>query len=250
MNYPDEFVDKIILGDCLDLMKKIPDGVVDMVLTDLPYQVTSRNSWDVIIPFEPMWELIGRVAKENAALIFTATQPFASQLIMSNPKWFKFDLIWRKNKVHGHLNAKKMPLRNHEQILVFYRKQPTYNPQKTTGHKPVNSYTHHVDSSNYGATRYGFSGGGSTERYPVSVLDFPVLNNDSPERIHPTQKPVQLFEWLIRTYTNEGEVILDPCIGSGTTFVAAKNLGRRCIGIEKNENYHKLANERIAKNPV
>jgi DNA modification methylase len=178
--YPDDFVDKIILGDCIEVMKGIPDAVVDMVLTDLPYQVTARNSWDVIIPFEPLWKEYERITKQNAAMVFTATQPFAAQLIMSNPKIFKYDLIWRKNKVHGHLNAKKMPLRNHESIMVFYRKPPSYTPQKTTGHKPVNSYTHHVDSSNYGPTKHGFSGGGSTERYPVSVLDFPVLNNDSP----------------------------------------------------------------------
>ena len=177
-----------------------------------------------------------------------AAQPFTSLLICSNPKWFKYELIWHKNKSTGFLNAKKQPLRNHESIVVFYNKQPTYNPQKTTGHKPVNSYTKHTsDGSNYGATKLGITGGGSTERYPVSVLNFSVVNNDSEEKYHPTQKPIDMCEYLIKTYSNVGDTILDNSMGSGTTGVAAKRLNRKFIGIEKDDNYYKIASDRITK---
>jgi len=155
-----EFINKVILGDCLEIMSLLPDKSIDMILCDLPYGVSSRNSWDNIIPFDILWENYRRVAKENAAIVLTATQPFASQLVMSNFAMFKYDLIWEKNKITGHLNANKMPLRSHEIILVFYDKQPAYNPQKTTGHKPANSFTVNGDNSKiYGKVKVGRTGG-------------------------------------------------------------------------------------------
>lgn len=226
-------------------MKDIPDRSIDMILCDLPYEAT-RNSWDVIIPFEPLWNHYKRIVKDNAAIVLTATQPFASQLIMSNPDWFRYDLIWEKNKSTGFLNANRMPLRKHEIVLVFYKKLPIYNPQKTTGHKPVNSFTKHTsDGCNYGATKLGIKGGGQTDRHPTSLLQFPVVNNDSDEKIHPTQKPVALFEWLIKTYTNEGMVVLDNAIGSGTTAIACMNTKRKFIGIELETKYFEKAKERV-----
>ncbi len=230
--------------DCLEGMKLLQSKSIDMILCDLPYGVT-QNKWDVVIPFNEMWDQYERIIKDNGAIVLTATQPFAAQLIASNPKLFRYDLIWKKNKSTGFLNAKKMPLRSHEYILVFYKKLPTYNPQKTTGHKPVNQYTKRsADGTNYGNTKL-VSGGGQTDRYPNSIIDIPVVNNDSKERIHPTQKPVELFEWLIKSYTNEGNIVLDNCIGSGATAVAAINTNRNFIGFEISEEYCAAANERI-----
>ena len=247
----DSLIDQIILGDCLKIMPKIETKSIDLILCDLPYGMTTRNKWDQIIPFDKLWKEYTRIIKDNAAIVLTAAQPFASQLIMSNPKLFRYDWIWVKNKKTGFLNAKKMPLRAHEHVLVFYKKLPIYNPQKTTGHKPVNSYTKHTsDGLNYGETLTGLKGGGQTDRYPTSILHFPVVNNDSKEKIHPTQKPVELFKYLIKTYTNEEMTILDNCIGSGTTAIAALQTNRKFIGIESNEKYHQAAVERLLlKNP-
>jgi site-specific DNA-methyltransferase (adenine-specific) len=240
-----EFINKIIHGNCLEVMKDIPDSSIDMILTDLPYGVT-QNGWDAIIPFDRLWAHYKRIAKPHAAIVLTATQPFASQIIMSNYKMFRYDLIWEKNKVTGFLNSKKMPLRKHELILVFYSKLPVYNPQKTTGHKPVNSFTKNTsDGSNYGQTKLGIKGGGQTDRHPTSIVKFPVVNNDSKEKIHPTQKPIELFEYLIKTYTNEDMVVLDSCIGSGTTAIAARNLNRKFIGIEIDFDFWDLATKRL-----
>lgn len=247
MNYPEDFINKILLGDCLEIMKNIPNNVVDMVLCDLPYGITARNKWDVIIPFNKLWDNYKRITKKNAAIVLTATQPFASQLIISNLDWFRYDLIWEKNKTTGFLNANKMPLRKHESVLIFYNKPPIYNPQKTTGHKPVNSFTKHTsDGTNYGKTKTGIKGGGQTDRHPTSVLKIPVINNDSNEKTHPTQKPIELFEWLIKSYSDENMVILDNCIGSGTTAIACINTNRRFIGIEKEEKYYNIATNRIS----
>lgn len=230
--------------DCLEGMKLLQSKSIDMILCDLPYGVTARNKWDVIIPFNELWEQYERIIKDNGAIILTATQPFASKLIMSNPDLFRYDWIWEKTLATGHLNAKKMPMRAHESILVFYKKLPTYNPIKTTGHVPVNSYTKHQDDgTNYGKTKIGISGGGSTERYPRSVQRFSA--DKQKEAIHPTQKPVALFEYLIKTYTNEGETVLDNCMGSGTTAVAAINTNRNFIGFEKDSEIHAAANRRI-----
>lgn len=246
MTYPDEFINKIILGDCLDIMPFIPDNSVDMILCDLPYGITARNEWDNVIDFDKLWQEYNRIIKNNAVVALTAVQPFASQLIISNLKMFRYEIIWEKNKSTGFLNANKMPLRKHENILIFYKNLPVYNPQKTTGHKPVNSYTKHTsDGNNYGDTKIGISGGGQTDRYPTSILKIDVVNNDSNDKIHPTQKPIELFEYLIKTYTNQDMLVLDNCIGSGTTAVACQNLNRNFIGIEADKNYYELARKRI-----
>lgn len=235
-------------GDCLDLMKEIPDGSIDMVLCDLPYEVSARRKWDIIIPFVDLWEAYNRVCKPSSVMVFTATEPFRTKLIVSNIKGFRYDLIWEKNKTTGFLNAKKHPLRKHESILVFYRRVGTYNPQKTTGHKAVNSFTHHKGAASliYGETRAGLKGGGQTDRYPTSILRFPVVNNDSDHKYHSSQKPVPLFEYLIKTYTNPGETVLDNCAGSGTTGVAARNLGRQFILIEKEPEYVEVIKKRLS----
>ena len=215
-----------------------------MVFVDLPYGAT-QNTWDKPIPFAEMWSFLQRCTKENAALIFTATQPFASHLIVSNSADFRYDLVWQKNKPTGFLNANKQPLRTHEHLLVFYRKPPCYNPQKTQGHEPGHKAVRAKKSSNYGdykSTDYG----GSTERHPTSVLSIPILNNDSPEKVHPTQKPVELAEWFIRTYTNENDIVLDFTMGVGTTGVGAIRLRRRFVGIELHKPYFEIAQTRLA----
>ncbi len=240
-----ELLNKITLGDCLEVMKVIPDKYIDMILCDLPYGVTAQNPWDEVISFDPLWAEYKRIIKNNAAVVLTAIQPFASQLITSNINMFRYDLIWEKNKSTGFLNAKKMPLRKHEHILVFYKKLPTYNPQKTFGHKAVNSYNKINDGTNYGKTKIGVKGGGQTDRYPNSILKIPVVNNDSEERFCSTQKPVALFEYLIKTYTNPGNIVLDSCVGSGTTCIAARNLGRQFIGIEKDPIFCEIAQKRL-----
>lgn len=237
--------DQILQGDCLDIMPMIPDASVDMVLADLPYGVT-QNRWDQVIPFDRLWDEYRRVTKPNAAIVLTATQPFAAQLITSNPKMFRYDLIWRKNKSTGFLNANRMPLRLHEIILVFYRRLPVYHPQKTHGHAPVHLFTKHTsDGPNYGKTKRNIRGGGQTDRHPTSVIDIPVVNNDSDNKTHPNQKPVELFEYLIRTFSNRGAVVLDNCIGSGTTAIACLNTGRHYIGIEQDAKFCRLANKRV-----
>jgi len=242
-------VDRLLHGDCLDIMPKIPDASVDMVLADLPYGVT-QSEWDQVIPFGRLWDEYRRVTKPNAAIVLTATQPFAAQLIASNRKMFRYDLIWRKNKSTGFLNANRMPLRRHESILVFYRRLPVYHPQKSHCHAPVHSFTKHTgDGSNYGRTKRGVQGGGQTDRHPTSVLDIPVVNNDSNGKIHPNQKLVELFEYLVRTFTNEGAVVLDNFLGSGTTAIACLNTGRHFMGIEQDATFCRLAHQRVAQHP-
>lgn len=237
----------LLYGDCLARMKEIPDGSVDMILCDLPYGTVSCK-WDNVIPFEPLWKEYKRVAKDNAAIVLTSAEPFTSFLITSNVKMFKYDLIWHKTHPKGHLNAKKMPMRSHENVCVFYSKPPTYNPQKTTGHKRKVArtvYTKGADKdSAYGLEERDTSYD-STERYPTSVQVFG--NADQTKALHPTQKPVALMEWLIRTYSNVGDIVLDNCIGSGTTGVACLNTSRKFIGIEMDENYFNIASKRIAE---
>jgi len=234
-------------GDCLELMKSIPDGSIDMILCDLPYGTTACK-WDTIIPFEPLWEQYKRAIKPNGAIVLNASQPFTSALVMSNSKMFKYSWTWKKPKGTGHLNAKKQPMRNVEDILVFYTEQCAYNPQMGAGTpykdkagKDHNSKSSMTDSygsyTNYREVNTGF-------RYPTQILEFGVVERGT---VHPTQKPVALCEYLIKTYTNEGETVLDNCMGSGTTGVAAKNLGRTFIGIEKDETYFKTASDRVAK---
>lgn len=241
----------LMQGDCLERMKEIPDGSVDAVICDPPYQITAC-AWDSIIPLEPMWEQLNRVIKPNGAIVMMASEPFTSLLICSNIGEFKYRVVWKKNKATGFLNAKKQPLRCIEDICVFYKSQPTYNPQKTTGHKPVNSFTKHTsDGDTVGKTKTGISGGGQTDRYPTNFVDFKVVNNDGSseegKKVHPTQKPVALMEYLIKTYTNEGETVLDFAAGSFTTGVACVNTNRNGIMIEKDPHYFKIGSERVER---
>lgn len=234
----------ILRGDCLEEMARLPAGSVDLVLSDVPYGQT-QNAWDVPIAFEPMWEQLTRITKPNAAIVLMAAQPFSSKLVCSNLRDYRYDLIWKKNKPTGFLNAKKQPLRIHEHAQVFYRKPPFYEPQMTTGHKPGNYARRVKHSSNYGAqtpTEYG----GSTERYPTSVIDIPIINNDDPDKHHPTQKPIDLMAWLIRSYSARGETVLDFAAGSGTTAIAAMREGRKYICIEKQPEYFEIIEARIA----
>jgi len=245
---------KLYNGDCLDIMsKQISDESVDMVFCDLPYG-TTRNSWDSVIPLDLLWEQYNRIVKPNGAIVLTAANPFDKYLALSNIKDFRYDWIWHKNKATGHLNAKKVPLKAHEYVLIFYRKFPTYNPQFTYGHKPMNAVKPKSNIPKPEKERnYGHVGstdgnpGGSTRRYPRTVIDIPVENNDNKEKFHPTQKPVKLSDYFIKTYSKEGDVVLDNCMGSGSTGVSCVNLNRKFIGIELNKNYYKLAKSRIKK---
>jgi DNA modification methylase len=237
-----------MLGDCLDRMSEIPDGSVDMVLCDLPYGTTACK-WDSVIPFEPLWAHYRRVTKPNAAIVLTASQPFTSALVMSNAQWFKQGLVWRKNKASGHLNANRRHLTAHEEVLLFCEGQPTFNPQRSSGHRVRTGHKRGAGSAVYGSGQPDNYGGSDETRAPVTVLDFDVVNNDGTNggRFHPTQKPVALMEYLIRTYTNAGETVLDNCMGSGTTGVACINTGRNFIGIERDPGYFAIAERRIAE---
>lgn len=228
-------------------MNDIPDGSVDCIITDLPFGQTARNKWDSVIPFEQLWKQYKRIIKDNGAIILFGNGMFTAELMMSNKKMWRYNIIWEKTQPTGFLNAKKMPLRNHEDICVFYKKPPTYNPQKTTGHvRKVSKAEHKVsckNTSDYG--EHGLTTYDSTERYPKSVWKF--AKDIQKSALHPTQKPVALIEELIKTYTNEGEMILDSCMGSGTTGIAALNLHRRFIGIEMDEKYFEISKNRIEK---
>jgi site-specific DNA-methyltransferase (adenine-specific) len=229
----------LYLGDCLEVMKDIPDGSVDMVLTDPPYG-TTQCKWDSVIPLEPMWKQLKRVTKRSGAIVMTAQSPFDKVLGASNIKFLKTEWIWKKEMGTGHLNAKKMPLKNHENVLVFYSSPPTYNPQMRMGFSPYSQSQGTTKSKNYGK-QTGAITVSDGSRYPLTVLEF---KRDKGKH-HPTQKPVALMEYLIKTYTNEGETVLDFTMGSGTTGVAAKSLNRKFIGIELDEDYFKIAKDRI-----
>ncbi len=229
----------IHLGDCLELMKEIPDASVDMVLCDLPYGTTSCK-WDAVIPFNALWKQYLRVAKEKAAIVLTAAQPFSTTLIASNLKDFKYSWVWVKTNCTGFANAKKQPLRCYEDVCVFCKKSPNYYPQgliRLTEPKMRTKKTGDFMGRN------GFKDGYAQEwtNYPKNVLNIASEKNTD----HPTQKPVALMEYLIKTYTNPGELVLDNCAGSGTTAVACKQTGRRFICIEKDEDYWHKACERL-----
>ena len=236
---------QLIHGECLEEMKKIPDGSVDMVLCDLPYGTTACK-WDSVIPFEALWEQYRRIAKPNAAIVLTASQPFTTTLIGSNLKDFRYCWVWEKTMASNFALAKKQPFKKHEDVCVFYRKHPVYQPQMQEG-------TPYVDRRVSGA-RNASVGTGATvprlpidnsgTRYPSSVQKFSNGNNSN---LHPTQKPVALMEYLIRTYTNEGETVLDNTMGSGTTGVACVNTSRHFIGIEQDPGYFAIAERRIAE---
>lgn len=233
---------QLLQGDCLELMKDIPDGSVDMVLADLPFAVTACK-WDVLIPFEPLWEQYKRIIKSNGVIALFGSEPFSSRLRMSNIKWYKFDFIWEKPQGVDPLLSKKRPLNNIEYISVFYKKQPTYNPQfreakpyKTTRDK--NKRVCEINGHIFRETTTVNNG----YRYPMRVLKF-----SRETSFHPTQKPVPLLEYLIRTYTNESETVLDNTMGSGSTGVAAVNTGRSFIGMELNSGYFETACKRISE---
>lgn len=239
-------------GDCLEVMKEIPDASVDMILCDLPYGKT-QNKDDKPLPFAELWGHYKRIIKDDGAILLFAQGAFYVELVNSNRKMFRYDLIWDKQLVSGFLNAKRMPLRQHEQIAVFYKKMPTYNPQFTEG-KPLhgmgNKFRHSKNkNNNYGifdsCNNPSAERKGDTKKYPKSILTFP--RKASCKMVHPTQKPVSLLEYLIRTYTNEGDTVLDNCMGSGSTGVACINTGRNFYGVEKNEQTFETAVKRIKK---
>ena len=228
---------QLYLGDCLDLMAALPAHSVDLVLCDLPYG-TTQNKWDSVIPLTDLWVEYRRVC--SGAIVLTAQAPFDKVLGASNLGMLRYEWIWRKEAGTGFLNAKKAPLKDHENILVFYDRPPTYNPQMRTGFKPYKCKQGHV-GTNYGAVRPENVSESNGERYPVTVLEFPRDGG----KVHPTQKPVALMEYLIRTYTNEGDTVLDNTMGSGTTGVAAVKSGRRFIGMERDPGYFAIAWDRI-----
>jgi len=249
-------INKIYCGDCLEVMKDIPDKSVDMVLCDLPYGITTCE-WDVRIPLEPLWEAYKRIIKDNGAIVLTASQPFATDCINSNRDMFRYELIWEKTTVTGFFNSNKMPLRNHENILLFYNHLPTYNPQcyktnkltkdKTMQKKNLDKKSIYNQTPDYINNKFWKENG---LRLPKSVIKFSNWNgalfgNTDNVSVHSTQKPVALFQYLIKTYTNENDLVLDNCIGSGTTAIAALKCNRNFIGIEKELRYVKIANDRI-----
>ena len=233
----------LLKGDCLEVMKGIPSNSIDMVCADLPYG-TTRCYWDEIIPLDPMWIELKRVIKSRGVIVLTAAQPFTSMLVCSNLKMFKYDIVWEKPNATGFLNAKKMPLRAHESALMFYDKLPTFNPQMTHGHERKVSKRKTVNSECYGKA-LELAEYDSTSRYPRSVQKF--SSDKQRASYHPTQKPVEFMAWLISSYTNEGDLVLDFCMGSGTTGVAAKNLQRNFIGIELDNKYFEIAKDRISQ---
>lgn len=249
-------IDVIIQGDCLEEMGKLPDKSIDMVLCDLPYGTTACK-WDHVIPFEPLWKEYKRLIKDRGAIVLTASQPFTSALVMSNPGMFRYELVWEKDRPSDFGNANIKPMRYHENILIFYFNTPIYNKS-------------YVERSGSGAARCGYivkngvhDGHQNDHKYGTkpqekfyseeekiagSIIKIPIECRKTGQ--HPTQKPVALFEYLIKTYTNEGDLVLDNCIGSGTTAVAAKRTGRHFIGIELSEEYCEIARKRIAAVPA
>lgn len=239
-------IGKIHSLDCLEGLARLGPESVDFVFADLPYGRT-QSTWDKLIPTQHLWPALHRVCKPTAAMVFTAMQPFTSLLVCSNLDDFRYEMIWKKNKTTGFLNAKRQPLRSHESALVFYRQQPTYVPQMTESFVGHAAYGKRSPTSVYGAMPpERIPWGGSTKRHPTSVLEIPIVNNDSPERIHVNQKPEGLPAWFIKTYTRLGDIVLDPAAGSGTTLVAAARLGRRYIGFENDSAMAERANERLA----
>lgn len=227
-----QMINNVIQGDTIDVMKKIPDNSIDMVLVDLPYG-TTQNKWDSVIPLDKLWEQYHRIVKENGAMVFTASGLFTAQLMLSNPKEYKYKYVWVKSKATNFLNAKKQPLRKHEDIVVFYRKQPTYNPQMTEGEAYSKGVRKNQLTGAYGDFQ-PILVKSEGKRYPVDVLYFKTAESEG-KVIHSTQKPVALGQYLIRTFSNPGDVVLDNTSGSGSFLVAAMREGRNFIGIEKNE---------------
>ena len=237
-------------GNCLEIMTKIPDKSVDMICCDLPYG-TTQNKLDIVIPFEPLWEQYERIIKDDGCIALFAQGLFYIDLVNSNRKLFRYDLVWDKVLISGFLNAKRMPLRQHEQIAIFYKKLPLYNPQFTQGKplhsKGINYMNKEIKNQNYGNFQHtDDSRKGSTEKYPTSILRFPKPHPSIAK--HRTEKSIECLEWLIKTYTNEEDTVLDNCMGAGSCGIACKNTNRKFIGIELDENYFKIAEDRIINN--
>ncbi|MDR3551279.1 MAG: site-specific DNA-methyltransferase [Candidatus Babeliales bacterium] len=242
-------MNKILHGDCLELMMDIKPKSIDMICCDLPYG-TTQNKWDIIIPLNRLWVAYERIIKDNGAIVLTCSQPFTSMLVMSNPSMFKYSLVWNKKIVTGFLNSKKQPLRQHEDILVFYKKQPVYNPQMHQNKLRRNFEGSEIKPSteNYGKQRNYISKIKEDISFPRSIIEQTgVVNNSAEKTAHPTQKPIALIEYLIKTYTNAGQTVLDNCAGSGTTAIACINTNRKYICMEKNDEYFGIINERITR---
>lgn len=238
-----DLINTILFGDCLELMNDINDKSIDLIVCDLPYG-TTMNKWDVIIPFDKLWEHYERIIKDNGAILLTAAQPFTTELINSKKELFRYDLIWYKPLASGFLNANRMPMRNHEHILVFYKSLPTYNPIMQVGRMRDKGRKSEWTSENYGSYKPQISR--NDKYHPESVIS--ISNGDrTKESDHPTQKPVKLFQYLIETYSNENDLVLDNCIGSGTTAIACIESKRNFIGIESNSKYFNSACKRIEK---
>ncbi len=238
-------INSIYHGDCLEVMNIIPNKSIDLIFADLPFG-TTKCKWDSIIPLDKLWEHYERIIKDDGAIVLFAQTPFDKVLGSSNLKLLRYEWIYEKNQATGHLNAKKIPMKAHENILVFYKKLPTYNPQKTFGHERKVSTAHHKRNTSTGEI-YGkcdnFSDYDSTERYPRSVLKF--ASDKQKLNLHSTQKPLDLCEYFIKTYSNEGDLVLDNVCGSGTSGVACKKLNRNYIMIEKEEEFYNISKKRI-----
>ena len=236
------FLNKIYQGDCLECMKELPHESIDMILCDLPYG-TTQNKWDSLIPLDKLWEEYNRIIKPNGAIVLTSQGVFTAQLILSQSKLFKYKWVWEKSKPTNFLNAKKQPLRKHEDICVFYKKPPTYNPQMTQGEPYNKGVRKNQLSGSYGDFQ-PVEVSSTGERYPTDIIYVKTAESEG-EVLHPTQKPVALGRYLIRTYTNPGEVVLDNTFGSGSFLVAALLEGRNVIGVEKNEDVALFKKEKI-----
>lgn len=240
----------LINEDCFNIFPFIKDKSIDAIICDLPYGTTNCK-WDSVLDLDRLWKEYKRVIKDNGVIILFAQTPFDKILGCSNISWLKYEWIWEKTQATGYFNAKKMPMKAHENILVFYNKSPKFYPQKTYGHKPINTYTKKIDVCNkteiYGKVNKEISGGGETDRYPRSVQLFSSdkQKNKLDGTIHPTQKPIDLLEMLIKSYTDENDIVLDNTMGSGTTNLACLKLNRKSIGIEKENNYYNICCKRL-----
>lgn len=238
----DQIVNSIFEGDCIEIMKQFPDNCIDMILCDLPYG-TTQNKWDSIIPLDELWNEYKRIIKENGAIVLTSQGLFTAQLMLSNPKQFKYKWVWEKSKPTNFLNAKKQPLRKYEDVCVFYKKQPVYNPQMVQGEPYDKGFRKNQLSGSYGDFQpvHVHSDG---KRYPTDVIYFKTAESEG-EVIHPTQKPVELGRYFVRTYTNPGALVLDNTFGSGSFLLSALLEGRNFVGIEKNKDVHLFKEKEI-----
>jgi len=238
----DQIVNSIFEGDCIEIMKQFPDNCIDMILCDLPYG-TTQNKWDSIIPLDELWHEYKRIIKENGAIVLTSQGLFTAQLMLSNPKQFKYKWVWEKSKPTNFLNAKKQPLRKYEDVCVFYKKQPVYNPQMVQGEPYDKGFRKNQLSGSYGDFQpvHVHSDG---KRYPTDVIYFKTAESEG-EVIHPTQKPVELGRYFVRTYTNPGALVLDNTFGSGSFLLSALLEGRNFVGIEKNKDVHLFKEKKI-----